>query len=123
MIVGHEADNKVQPQVARKSWEETLGAQGGGRRTESSERSIIEIEAQPDDEEGALSSCRKDLGPRSLPTGSERGDVGRTEDAGQGLGKLSSQVFEGISRRDSRSWGQRTLRGRRKPSETKETRK
>lgn len=52
MIVGHEADNRSSHRWQEKLGGDSWGTGRGGRRTESSERSIIEIEAQPDDEEG-----------------------------------------------------------------------
>lgn len=51
MFVGHEADNR-----SNHKWQklggDPWGTERGDRRTESSERSITETEAQPDDEEG-----------------------------------------------------------------------
>lgn len=50
MILGHEADNRSSHRWQEKSGGDAWGTGRGGRRIESSGRSMIETEAQPDEE-------------------------------------------------------------------------
>lgn len=50
MIISHEADNRSSHRWQEKSGGDAWATAGGGRRRESSGRSVIETEAQPDEE-------------------------------------------------------------------------